>query len=216
MIIAAALIASAPLATAVDAELAFARDAQRIGQWTAFRKYADPDAVMFTPQAVWVRDFLRDRKDPPKSVRWAPAHSFVSCDGRTAVNTGPWFSPDGKVQGYFTTVWQRDKSAWRWVYDGGGSYPSGTKPLLPVRPQVHRGACRTKAPGAPVIPPPPLTPNQARTTPEDNGRGQSADKTLGWDWKVEKNGARHFRVYQWNGRRYSQVLYNDIPAPPAK
>ena len=216
MIIAAALIASAPLATAVDAELAFARDAQRIGQWTAFRKYADPDAVMFTPQAVWVRDFLRDRKDPPKSVRWAPAHSFVSCDGRTAVNTGPWFSPDGKVQGYFTTVWQRDKSDWRWVYDGGGPYAPGTKPPLRVRPQVHRGACRTKAPGAPVIPPPPLTPNQARTTPEDNGRGQSADKTLGWDWKVEKNGARHFRVYQWNGRRYSQVLYNDIPAPPAK
>ena len=62
----------------------------------AFRKYADRDAVMFTPQAVWARDFLKGRKDPPKAVRWWPAHSFVSCDGRTAVNTGPWFEPDGK------------------------------------------------------------------------------------------------------------------------
>ena len=44
------------------------RDAQRIGQWTAFRKYADRDAVMFTPQAVWAREFLKGRKDPPKAV----------------------------------------------------------------------------------------------------------------------------------------------------
>ena len=49
------LLAAAPVPTAVDAERAFARDAQRIGLWTAFRKYADRDAVMFTPQAVWVQ-----------------------------------------------------------------------------------------------------------------------------------------------------------------
>jgi hypothetical protein len=30
---------------------------------------------------------------------------------------------------------------------------------------------------------------------------------------VEKTGARKFRVYQWTGRGYAQVLYNDIPAP---
>jgi hypothetical protein len=54
---------------------------------------------------------------------------------------------------------------------------------------------------------------QARTTPEDNGRGESADKTLGWDWKVEKSGARHLRVFLWLGTRYAQVLYNDVPAP---
>ena len=69
-----------------------------------------------------------------------------------------------------------------------------------------------KAPGAPVIPPPPLSARQARTTPEDNGRGESADKTLGWDWKVEKNGEHRFRVFLWNGLRYAQVLHNRIPA----
>ena len=51
MIIALLLAASSP--TALDAERAFAADAQRIGQWSAFRKYADRDAVMFMPQAVW-------------------------------------------------------------------------------------------------------------------------------------------------------------------
>jgi hypothetical protein len=128
------------------------------------------------------------------------------------VNTGPWFGKDPKPAGFFTTVWQRSKGPWRWVYDGGGPWADGA-PTPPMKPQIHRATCRGKAPGAPIIPPPPLTNKQARTTPEDNGRGQSADKTLGWDWKVEKNGARKFRVFMWNGLRYAQVLYNDVPAP---
>jgi hypothetical protein len=208
----AALLLAAAVPTAVDAEYAFARDAQRIGQWTAFRKYAGRDAVMFDPQAVWARDLLKDRKDPPRSERWWPTHSFTSCDGRIAVNTGEWVRPDNG-HGTFTTVWQRTEQGWRWDVDSAEPR-TGAVPR-PVRPQVHRASCSAKAPGAPIIPPPPLTAKQARTTPEDNGRGQSADKTLGWDWKVEKGGARKFRVYQWTGSRYAQVLFNDVPAPPS-
>jgi hypothetical protein len=211
--IVALLLAAAPVPTAVDAEFAFIRDAQKIGMWTAFRKYADKDAVMFTPQAVWVQQYLKGRKDPPKSITWQPAHSWVSCDGRTGVNTGPWFGTDGKRGGFFTTVWQRTEGRWRWVYDGGGPLDAAG-PAAPAKPQTHRATCRGKAPGAPIIPPPLLTKKQARTTPDDTGRGQSADKTLGWDWKVDKNGGRKFRVFQWNGVRYAQVLFNDVPAPP--
>ena len=208
----AALLFAAPVATAVDAERAFAADAQKIGQWTAFHKWADKDAVVFTPQAAWARDAI-PKKDPPKAISWRPAHSFVACDGRTAVNTGPWFAVDGKLGGYFTTVWQRGPAGWRWAYDGGGPLAKDA-PVPPMKSNVHVASCRGKAPGAPIIPPPPLTPKQAMKTPVDNGRGQSADKTLGWDWKVEKDGSRRFRVYQWNGFRYAQVLVNDVPAPP--
>jgi hypothetical protein len=213
LLLATAPVAAAPAMTAVDAELAFAGDAKRMGQWTAFRKWADRDAVMFTPQAVWAQTFLKSLKDPPNAIAWRPVHSFTSCDGRTAVNTGPWFKQDGSVGGYFTTVWQRTAGGWRWVYDGGGP-ASGAAPA--ARPQTHRAACRTKAPGPPVIPPPPLTPREARTTPDDNGRGQSGDKTLGWDWRVAKDGSRVFRVYQWKGTQYAQVLYNNVPAPKRK
>ncbi len=208
------LLFAAASATAVDAERAFAADSQRIGQWTAFRKWGDRYAVMFTPQAVWAQTYLKGEKDPPKSVRWWPAQSFVSCDGRTAVNTGPWIGADPTRHGYFTTVWQRSGRDWRWVYDGGDRL-TGSSPTIP-KVQVHRASCRTAAPGAPIPPPPPLTNREALTTPEDNGRGQSADKTLGWDWKVEKSGARKFRVYQWNGKRYVEALANDIAAPPSK
>jgi len=204
-----ALLLAASLPTAVDAERAFAADAQRIGQWTAFRKYAHHDAVMFSPQAVWARDFLKDLKDPPKSVEWWPGASFVSCDGRTAVNTGPWTRTGGR-HGYFTTVWQREKGEWRWAYDNG-DFLKTPRPV-PAHPFVRKAVCRGKAPGAPIIPPPPLTPKQARTTPEDQGRGESADRTLGWDWKVDKKGGQRFRVYLWNGRNYEQVLYNETKA----
>ena len=93
-----ALLLAAAVPTAVDAELAFARDARRIGQWTAFRKYADRDAVMFTPQAVWVQTYLKGTPDPAKAINWRPAHSFVSCDGRTAVNTGPRVQPPEEAE----------------------------------------------------------------------------------------------------------------------
>jgi hypothetical protein len=208
--IAALLLAAAAPTTAVGAELSFARDAQRIGQWTAFRKWADTDAVVFTPQAAWAQQVL-PKKDPAKAINWRPAHSFVSCDGRIAVNTGPWWKADGTPGGYFTTVWQRGKRGWHWVYDGGGPLEGAAQDAK--HPQTHRASCGGRPKGAPIAPPPPLSTHKARTTPEDNGRGQSADRTLGWDWKVDKEGTRTFRVFQWTGTHYAQVLHNLVPPP---
>ena len=139
--IAALLLAAAPVASAIDAEHAFARDAQRVGQWTAFRQWAAPDAVIFTPQAAWAQQSL-PAKDPPRAIKWAPAHSWVSCDGRTAVNTGPWWKVDGAPGGYFTTVWQRTAGKWRWVYDGGGPLTGATPPT--ANPKTHRATCRAR------------------------------------------------------------------------
>ena len=211
--IGALLLASAAAASAIDAEDVFASDAKRIGQWSAFRKWAGRDAVMFTPRAVWARSFLKPLKDPPNPISWRPAHSFVSCDGRTAVNTGPWFEQDGALGGYFTTVWQHTPAGWRWAYDGGGPMRG---PAPRGKPRLHRSSCNGKAPGAPIQPLPKLSAKQAHTASKDNGRGQSADRSLGWEWKVEKNGARKLRVYQWMGKSYAEVLYNNVPAPPAR
>ena len=198
------LFAAAPASTALDAERAFAADAQRIGQWTAFRKYADRDAVIFTPQATWARDFLRGRKDPPRSISWRPALSYVSCDGRTAVNTGPWFGVGGHAGGTFATVWQKTPQGWRWVYDGGGPLTGSSSHH--VQPAVHRAACTGRPTGAPIAPPPHLSNRKAQVARADNGRGQSADGTLGWDWRVNAKGTRRFRVFQWTGRSYVQVI----------
>jgi hypothetical protein len=204
LLLAAALSAHAP--TAIDAERAFARDAQKIGQWAAFRKYAAHDAVMFTPQAVWARDFLRDRKEPAHSVSWSPSAAIMSCDRSVAINAGPYATVDGH-RGRFTTVWLKGKRGWNWIYDGGEPtarpVPSGPVPI------VSRAACTGHPSGAPIATPPALSP-PSTGKPNDYGRGESADRTLGWDWKVEKDGTRIFRVYQWTGRHYAQRVYQRV------
>lgn len=190
--------------TAVDAERAFSRDAQTDGQWTASRAYADPDAVMFTPRAIWARDFLKGRKDPPTAVRWSPNASYVSCDGRMAVNTGPWHDPTSKQSGFFTTVWQLENGQWRWNSDGRHILE---KPLTVRKtPIVRKGSCRGRAPGAPLMATPSAKPGPGGVPPDDFGRGHSADRTLGWEWRVGPNGVRNFRTYLWTGRRYTLAL----------
>ena len=197
--------------TAVDAERAFARDAQRMGQWTAFRKYADETAVMFNPQAVWAHQFLGSLKNPPKALKWGPSESWVSCDGRTAINRGPWTSPAGG-QGYFTTVWVRKGKGWKWIYDGGDDLE---KPMaLPKRPRVERARCdgQAKIPQEyreEVKP----TARIAGKPPADAGQGRSADGTLIYEWKVASSGERHFKAKVWNGRDYSTILDQKISAP---
>ena len=204
------LLAAAALPTAVDAEYAFARDARRLGQWTAFRKYADPTAVMFDPQAVWAREFLKGRKDPPAAVKWSPAESYVSCDRRTAINVGPWTGAGGKSQGYFTTVWMRKGRSWTWVYDAGDEL----KTPMPARarPVVRRASCAGgravralagRAVSAAQI---------AGKAPGDAGTGRSADGTLTYQWKVNAKGARHFQAQIWIGRQYQTVLEQQTAA----
>jgi hypothetical protein len=206
------LFAAAAVVTAVDAERAFAADAKRIGQWTAFRKYADESAVMFAPQAVWAHEFLADKKDPPKAVSWGPAASWVSCDGRTAINRGPWTSPAGRDRGYFTTVWVRERGSWKWTYDAGDTL---TKPIpLPRRARVERASCRgrEKIPQAyrqEVKP----TARLAGKPPADAGQGRSADGTLIYEWRVSKSGERRFEAKLWNGRDYRTVLDQRVSAP---
>jgi hypothetical protein len=205
-----ALLLAATSITAVDAERAFARDAQRMGQWTAFRKYADESAVLFNPQAVWAHEWLAKRKDPPKSIRWGASESWVSCDRRTAINRGPWTSPAGG-QGYFTTVWVRTPRGWRWAYDGADTLE---RPIaIPRTPRIDRARCdgRFKLPKEyrqEVKP----TSLMAGKPPADAGIGRSADGTLIYEWKVAASGERHFEAKLWNGRDYRTVVKQRISA----
>jgi len=194
--------------TAVDAERAFSRDAQRNGQWTASRTYADPDAVMFTPQVIWARDFFKGRKNPRIALRWLPNASYVSCDGRMAVNTGPWQSSDGRQYGFFTTVWEQEKGKWHWISDGRHTLK---KPLSArATPIVRKGVCRGRAPGPPLMAAPSTKKGPGGVVPDDFGRGYSDDRTLGWDWRVKPNGVRRFRTFLWNGRGYTLALDQTI------
>jgi len=206
------LLLAAAAVTAADAERAFASDARKIGQWTAFRKYADETAVMFTPQAVWAHEFLKGKKDPPKSIHWGPSATWTSCDGRTAISRGPWATPQGKWSGYFTTVWVREPAGWQWTYDAGDELQAPAP--LPKRPRTERASCsgknKVRKEYREEVKP---TERIAGKPPADAGQGRSADGTLIYEWRVAATGERRFEAKLWNGRDYRTILDQQVPAP---
>lgn len=200
MLLALLLAAAAPAVTAVDAERAFAAAAQTDGQWTAFRRYATEDAVMFVPHVVKAQAFLKDRKDPPKAIEWWPTESYISCDGTLAVNTGDWKRPDGAV-GYFTTVWARQADGgWKWIVDGGDELKVARD--RPAEPKTARPQCTGKVIG-PML-----------TVSSETGQGFSNDRTLMWQWIVGKDLSRRFVVAIWDGHDHRQVIDDKIAASP--
>lgn len=223
MLAALSLMAADPIA----AERAYAALAQEKGQWTAFRATAAPDALMFVPQPVRAADWLAGRRDPPVSVIWWPARSWTSCDGRLAVNYGPWIRP-GRV-GTFTTVWTKTEAGWRWRLDGG---EVAEKPVpAGDRPQVTRASCRrrdaaaaaseTADAGADAFLTPAGRAGAAAGADWRKGRmidsGASPDLTLRWEVReVEGRGAAShvLLLWRWNGAalRLAFVEATDTPS----
>ena len=206
LLLAAAAPAPQPTAmSAIEAERAFAADAHKLGQWTAFRKWSTSDALMFVPQPTRAHDFLKGRKNPPVPVFWWPGRSYVSCDGKTAINTGPWVRDFGKSVGYFTTVWVRQADGrWKWVYDAGNEdkfMRDEGGDIAPVNADCSKGP----------LAPPPKREIQAGAI---QGGGSSADGSLSWGWTVAPSGERHFFALVWDGKKRQMVIEDKVPAPP--
>jgi hypothetical protein len=208
----AALLLAAAAPSAIDAERAFAADAQRIGQWTAFRKWSTEEALMFVPEPTKAHEFLKGRTDPPEAVSWRPNASFTSCDGVVAAIHGPWRRPD-ESEGSFFTIWERrqegDKQAWRWVFDAGirygGAFPSRSEPI------EHKASC--------VAVPKHAKPKGigfeawggSRGT--QNGQGMSLDRSLAWFWSYSKEKGTWLHVEMWNGREFQTMMDVQAAAP---
>jgi len=199
MVLAALLLQATTPQSAVEAERAFAAAAQARGQWTAFRETAAPDAVMFQPGPVKAQDWLKDRKDPAKAVEWWPTESYVSCDGKLAVNTGGWRRGDGSV-GYFTTVWQRQADGgWKWIVDHGDV--TKTPRERPAGPKILRASCEGKP-----------SPSPLKANPGILDIQSSPDGTLRWLWFIWTHRERSVEANLWDGTRWVPVV-NDVVMP---
>ena len=164
---------------------------RRIGQWTAFRKYADRRCGdVHSAGRCGAQDFLKDKKDPPKSLSLvAGAELRLVRRPHCGQHRPLAFQSTARRVGNFTTVWQRREEA-----TGAGSMTAAiaARRKADARPSrrsarqscTRQGARRADHPAAAA------DPKQART-PEDNGRRRiGRQDTLGWDWKVDKDGSR--------------------------
>ncbi len=205
--------------TIVAAELAFSRAARERGQWTAFREFAAPGALLHGNDGPFaVLPWLATQTDPPQAVQWAPRVVVMSCDGAVAVSRGRFRDPEGKV-GNFVTVWERQADGeYRYVFDVGGD----DNPQPPPKQRQEEGDIIVTAldlvqgliascprPGAPV-PPPPALPIGADGK---EGAKLSKDGTLRWRWAHKADGTRAFAAdYFYEGRWVTAIEQSLAPA----
>ena len=211
----ALLLAAAEPETAIDAERAFARDAITEGTWTAFLKWADDEAIVFTPQPSKAHEVFKELENPPIPIIWWPGRSYVSCDGEVAINTGPWVHEEGRQIGFFTTVWVKKGGKWRWVYDGGNTTEklrAEGGDIKPIDASCSGKPSEKEKLVADVLDPHSDEDGSTRASPEASN-GQSPDGTLSWSWAVDEKGARHFVAQLWTGKDYETVIEDRVPAP---
>lgn len=195
-------LAAAASATPVDAERAFAAKAKVDGQWTAFRAFAADDAILFVPQAEKAQAWLKDRKDPPTALSWSPSRSWLSCDGRTGYNTGPWSSPGGKAVGYFSTLWRKQADgSWKWLIDHGDVLPAPIAAVEKVKPRKASCAWHPAPRAAPI--------------PEgiSGGFETSDDGSLAVTWAGYPDTSSLLVVQLWTGSAFETVFESRIAAP---
>jgi len=187
----------------IAAEIALARLAQEKGQWTAFAETAAPDALLFVPQPVAARDWLKKRANPPAAITWQTQQVWISCDGSLAATRGAWQNPDGR-QGYFTTVWQRqDKGEYKWVMHQSDALPRPLAPTEMISASV--ASCKAVPPSAVHVTP---VPGMLRG-------GSSGDGSFYWSVRVDPQCGRIVvvRINRGDGKGFEEVL-NALVAPP--
>lgn len=205
--------------TIVAAELAFSRDARERGQWTAFREYAAPGALMHGDDGPFaIAPWLATQTDPAEAVQWSPRVVAMSCDGATAVSKGRFRNPDGTV-GNFVTVWERQADGeYRYVFDAGGE----DNPQPPPKERAEEGDIIVTAidlvqglvascprGGAPVLPPPALPIG----ADGKEGATLSRDGTLRWRWSHRPDGTRYVAAdYFYQGQWVTAIEQSLVPA----
>lgn len=193
--------------TIVAAELAFSRAARERGQWTAFRMFAAPGALLHGEDGPFpIEPWLATQTDPSEAVQWAPRAVAISCDGALAVSQGRYVDPQGKV-GNFVTVWERQSDGqYRYVFDVGGDDVPQPPPRKPVEDgdivvtsiDAVQGLVASCPRRDAAVPPPPAIPVG------EEGKADarlSRDGTLRWRWEHRADGTRYVAAdYYYEGR----------------
>ncbi|NHA06410.1 hypothetical protein G7092_21550 [Mucilaginibacter sp. HC2] len=97
----------------VSAEEAFNKLVERKGIKDGFLAFADPEGIVFKPNAVKITDFYSNIDKQAGKLSWIPKFGRISANGDLAFTAGPYIytngkSDDDKVFGDYVSVWRSD------------------------------------------------------------------------------------------------------------
>lgn len=97
----------------VDAEQSFDKQVQRKGIKEAFLGVADPEGIVFKPEAIKITDFYNSIDKQPGTLTWQAKFARISANGDLAFTAGPYVyqngkTEDDKVYGHYVSVWRAD------------------------------------------------------------------------------------------------------------
>jgi hypothetical protein len=186
--------------TALQVDRQLEKAVRTEGQWTAFRRFAAPGAVIFQRGGHDAAALLARWPDPKKPFTWAVHESITSCDGTTAVTIGPVRRPEGTA-GMLLLVWRKQPDGrWKWVAWRGGAGP--TPDSGPV-PRIITASCKGRPHS--YMRPAPAGPSGGLSSP---------DRTLIWHWETDRSGAVTYSIQVWNGTAHATVVGGDkVPVP---
>jgi hypothetical protein len=107
---------SATVQTVVKAEDDFVKLAARKGIKEAFLSVADPEGIVFKPDAVKITDFYGRIDKQPGTLTWQPKYARISANGDLAFTAGPYVyqngkTEDDKVYGDYVSLWRLDAAS---------------------------------------------------------------------------------------------------------
>jgi len=204
--------------TLVATELAYAREARELGQFTSARKYAALGARLHGRNGPVDFAALGELPDPEQPVAWSPRVVVMSCDGATAVSFGRFQDQENFV-GNYVTVWQRNaENEYRWIYDVAGR----DDPQPPPRRDFEDGDIVVTAidaiegrvadcprRGTPIPPPPALS-----LASEDPGEASlSRDGSLRWRWEHLADGTKFVAVDYFFQGQWQTTIEERLASP---
>jgi len=201
-------------AAIVAADVALSQLAQRKGQWTALRDSATDDALLFVPQPVIARSWLKAQPATTKPASWQPQQVWLSCDGSLAVSYGNTQLAAGGP-GYYANVWQRQqRGEYKWVM----TQSDGLAAALPASEMIGASVATCDRNARPRSIDPKAPPAPAPAFPAGTRGGWSEDRTLSWAVAIDADCGRTLTVslYRGPGKPLEPVLNKRVAASSGK
>ncbi|WP_428330666.1 hypothetical protein [Mucilaginibacter sp.] len=111
--VAQAQTAHADVNTVVEAEKDFNKLVERKGIKGGFLSVADPEGIVFKPDAINITQFYNSIDRQAGSLKWVPNFARISVNGDLAFTAGPYVYQNGKsdtdkVYGDYVSLWRLD------------------------------------------------------------------------------------------------------------